>query len=208
MTPTLLKAVAAPYRYAAGWFDTAILSRERRGSGGRDWRAGIISNWASVWCAHAGGGISMKSLACTFVIFLVMGFAAGQTDTKTKADLQADAHWFDYDSKQPLDIHDKVIENFDGGTLHDITYLSPKAGPVDAYLVVPTGKGPFAAILFGHWGNGTRAEFIPEAKIYARAGAVSLIPDYPWDRHPGTRHPIISTNRMSTARLKFRPSSI
>lgn len=39
-----------------------------------------------------------------------------------------------------------------------------------------------APILFGHWGNGTRAEFIPEAKIYARAGAASLIPDYPWDR--------------------------
>lgn len=51
-----------------------------------------------------------------------------------------------------------------------------------AYLVVPKGKGPFAAVLFGHWGNGTRAEFIPEAKIYAKAGAVSLIPDYPWDR--------------------------
>ena len=52
----------------------------------------------------------------------------------------------------------------------------------ETLLVVPTGKGPFAAILFGHWGNGTRAEFIPEAKTYARAGAVSLIPDYPWDR--------------------------
>jgi cephalosporin-C deacetylase-like acetyl esterase len=39
-----------------------------------------------------------------------------------------------------------------------------------------------APILFGHWGNGTRAEFIPEAKIYARAGAASLIADYPWDR--------------------------
>jgi hypothetical protein len=77
---------------------------------------------------------------------------------------------------------DKVIEQFDGGTLHDITYASPKGGPVDAYLLVPTGNGPFAAILFGHWGNGTRAEFIPEAKIYARAGAASLIPDYPWDR--------------------------
>jgi len=37
-------------------------------------------------------------------------------------------------------------------------------------------------VLFGHWGNGTRAEFIPEAKIYAHAGAISLIPDYPWDR--------------------------
>jgi hypothetical protein len=47
---------------------------------------------------------------------------------------------------------------------------------------VPKGKGPFAAILFGHLGKGTRAEFIPKAKIYAKAGTVSLIPDYPWDR--------------------------
>jgi dienelactone hydrolase len=124
----------------------------------------------------------MKSLTCTFAFFLVMGLAAGQSDPKTTADFQTAAHWFDYDSKLSLDTHDKVIEQFDGGTLHDITYASPKGGPVDAYLVVPAGKGPFAAILFGHWGNGTRAEFIPEAKIYARAGAVSLIPDYPWDR--------------------------
>ncbi|PYK08447.1 MAG: hypothetical protein DME65_14075, partial [Verrucomicrobia bacterium] len=93
-------------------------------------------------------------------------------------------HFFDYDAKAPLDIHDKIIEGFDGGTLHDITYASPKGGPVAAYLVVPKGKGQFAAVLFGHWGNGTRTEFIPEAKLYARAGAVSLIPDYPWDRPP------------------------
>jgi hypothetical protein len=67
----------------------------------------------------------MKSLTCTFVIFLVMGFAAGQTDTKAKADFQAAAHWFDYDSKQPLDIHDKVIENFDGPAWPTSARLSP-----------------------------------------------------------------------------------
>jgi beta-lactamase class A len=107
---------------------------------------------------------------------------ADQKTTKATPDYQTALHRFDYDSKEPLDVHDKVIEEFDGGTLHDITYTSPKGGPVAAYLVVPKGKGPFAAVLFGHWGNGTRAEFIPEAKLYARAGAVSLIPDYPWDR--------------------------
>ena len=98
------------------------------------------------------------------------------------SDYQTTFHLFDYDAKAPLDIHDKIIEEFDGGSLHDITYVSPKGGPVAAYLVVPKGKGPFAAVLFGHWGNGTRTEFIPEAKLYARAGAVSLLPDYPWDR--------------------------
>lgn len=101
---------------------------------------------------------------------------------KAQPDFPSLTHLFDYDTKQPLDLQDKIIAEFADGTLHDITYASPKGGPVDAYLVLPKGKGPFAAILFGHWGNGSRAEFIPEAKIYAKAGAVSLLPDYPWDR--------------------------
>lgn len=28
----------------------------------------------------------------------------------------------------------------------------------------PNGQGPFAAVLFGHWGNGTRAEFISRSE--------------------------------------------
>ena len=108
--------------------------------------------------------------------------SAAQNIATATSDYQTTFHLFDYDAKAPLDIHDKIIEEFDGGNLHDITYVSPKGGPVAAYLVVPKGKGPFAAVLFGHWGNGTRTEFIPEAKLYARAGAVSLLPDYPWDR--------------------------
>jgi dienelactone hydrolase len=92
------------------------------------------------------------------------------------------AHLFDYDAKQPLDIQDKVIERTSDFEIHDLTYASPKGGRVPAFLVVPKGKGQFAAVLFGHYGLGTRSEFIPEAKLYAKAGAVSLIPDYPWDR--------------------------
>jgi len=118
---------------------------------------------------------------------LTASFLLAQGPGKSVSDFETAAHLFDYDASQALDIHDKIIEKFNGGTLHDITYMSPQGGRVGAYLVVPEGKGPFAAVLFGHWGNGTRAEFIPEAKIYARAGAVSLIPDYPWD-HPQPWH--------------------
>src|SRR6266536_4506531 len=124
----------------------------------------------------------MRYLSCVLMLSLISVLAAGQTEAKPAASFQSVVHLFDYDATQPLDIHDKIIEEFSDGTLHDITYASPKGGPVAAYLVVPKSKGPFAAVLFGHWGNGTRAEFIPEAKIYARAGAISLIPDYPWDR--------------------------
>ena len=117
-----------------------------------------------------------------FVSSFLSSFSFAQVNSAPAPDFHSLIHLFDYDSKQPFDIHDKIIEEFEGGAIHDITYASPKGGPVGAYLVVPKGKGPFAAVVFGHWGNGTRSEFIPEAKLYAKAGAISLIPDYPWER--------------------------
>jgi dienelactone hydrolase len=123
----------------------------------------------------------MRFLLCALLLFAChLSFA--QTKTLPSTDLNSLTHLFDYDSKSALDLQDKVIEDFDGGAIHNVTYTSPKGGTVSAYLILPKGKGPFATVLFGHWGNGTRAEFIPEAKLYAKAGVVSLIPDYPWDR--------------------------
>lgn len=89
---------------------------------------------------------------------------------------------FAYDAAHPLDVQGKVVEKGGGLALHDVTYASPKGGRVTAYLLVPEGKGPFAGILFGHWGPGNRTEFLPEAMLYARAGAVCLLVDYPWTR--------------------------
>ena len=89
---------------------------------------------------------------------------------------------FEYDARQPLDVKDTVVGETAEATIHDLTYASANQQRVGAFLVVPKGKGPFAPIVFGHWGGGSRAEFIPEAKLYARAGAISILPDYPWDR--------------------------
>jgi len=51
-------------------------------------------------------------------------------------------------------------------------------------LVVPEGKGPFAAVLWGHWywSNSSmhnRSEFLDEAIVLAHSGVVSLLPDGP-----------------------------
>ena len=146
-------------------------SRFRTRANSPEWSKRSVSSWMIRGC-----------LNCIFAVSVISTPGAAQTKSASQTGFEATARIFDYDAEQPLDVHDKIIEEFSDGTLHDITYASPKGGPVAAYLVVPKSKGPFAAVLFGHWGNGTRAEFIPEAKIYARAGAVSLIPDYPWDR--------------------------
>ncbi|MCY0725654.1 hypothetical protein OVW19_28355, partial [Klebsiella pneumoniae] len=90
----------------------------------------------------------------------------------------------DYDSKAPLDVREVGRERRDGVTIIDLTYASPRGGRVPAYMVLPQGRGPFPAILFGHWmmpGSPlkNRREFLEEAIVMARAGAVSLLIDAP-----------------------------
>src|SRR5437870_12225954 len=89
---------------------------------------------------------------------------------------------FDYDQKLPLDVKEVGFRDRNGVRIHDINYASPKFGRVTAYLVEPSVKGKYAGMVFGHWGYGNRTEFLPEAILYARAGAVSLLIDYPWVR--------------------------
>jgi len=98
-------------------------------------------------------------------------------------------HHFDYDQKAPLGIKEIGAHNRGGVVIHDISYISPKGGSVPAYLIVPDGKGPFAAVIWGHWympGSEflNRKEFLEEAVALAPAGVVSLLPDGPVAR-PG-----------------------
>ena len=96
---------------------------------------------------------------------------------------------FDYDQKASLDLQEIGVEHRGNVTIHDISYASPKGGRVPAYLVVPSGKGPFAAVIWGHWywdnsAMRNRKEFLDEAVALAPAGVVSLLTDGPVAR-PG-----------------------
>jgi hypothetical protein len=96
---------------------------------------------------------------------------------------------FGYDSRQPLETKLTLLYERKGVRTYDLLYASPKGGMVTGYLVAPSGKGPFAGIVFGHWGPGDRTEFLPEASVYAAAGAVSVLIDYPWNRPAPWRRP-------------------
>src|SRR5207245_957657 len=96
---------------------------------------------------------------------------------------------FDYDQKASLSVKEIGVVHRGDTAIHDITYSSPKGGLVPAYLVVPKGKGPFAAVIWGHWywDNSpmrNRKEFLDEAVALAEAGVVSLLTDGPIAR-PG-----------------------
>jgi dienelactone hydrolase len=90
---------------------------------------------------------------------------------------------FDYDRSLPLDLAEKLAYERDSVRVLDITYASPRGGRVTGYLVEPKkAKGRRPGVVFGHWGPGDRSEFLPEAELYARAGAVCVLIDYPWKR--------------------------
>jgi dienelactone hydrolase len=96
---------------------------------------------------------------------------------------------FDYDRHAPLNLKQIAVQHREHANVYDITYDSPKGGVVPAYLVVPKGRGPFAAVIWGHWywdnsSMRNRKQFLDEAIVLAQAGVVSLLPDGPVAR-PG-----------------------
>jgi len=101
----------------------------------------------------------------------------------------APASHFAYDPKAPLDAVTTGVETRGDVVIQDLTYASPGGGRVPAYLVVPAGRGPFAAVLWGHWywensPMKSRRQFLDEAVALARSGVVSLLTDGPVAR-PG-----------------------
>jgi len=103
---------------------------------------------------------------------------------------------FDYDQKTLLGLKQIGVQHREHADVYDITYDSPKGGVVPAYLVVPKGRGPFAAVIWGHWywansSMANRKEFLDEAIVLAQAGAVSLLTDGPLARpgHQASKDP-------------------
>ena len=118
------------------------------------------------------------------LILVLTCSVAGFGQASDKPRFEELAKQFDYDTKAPLDLKEVGREKRKGATVVDLSYASPRGGRVPAYVVVPEGRGPFAAVLFGHWMMSgsplrNRREFLEEAVVLARAGAVSLLIDAP-----------------------------
>ena len=85
---------------------------------------------------------------------------------------------YDYDRRASLDASEISVEDQGGIKVIDITFSGVGRGRVPATLVVPRGKGPFAAVVFAPCCDGKRTRFLNEALELARMGAVSLVVDW------------------------------
>jgi hypothetical protein len=93
-----------------------------------------------------------------------------------------DPSTFAYNPEAPLDLNVLSERMKNGVSIRDISYVSPHGGKVSGYLIVPPQSRSLAGLIFGHWGEGNREEFVDEAVILARLGFVSLCLDAPFRR--------------------------
>lgn len=92
----------------------------------------------------------------------------------------------DYDRTIPIDFQITDTKYYDGFLIHEINFASPVKSRVSGNIIAPLDykEKKYPSIIFMHWGQGDRSEFIWEASLYAKAGAVCLTLDATWVR-PG-----------------------
>lgn len=88
-----------------------------------------------------------------------------------------DVSMFAYNAEAPFELT-TLAEHMRGDVrIQDISFKSPLRGRVSAYLIIPTDSEVLAGLIFGHWGEGDRGEFVDEAVVLAHLGIVSLCLD-------------------------------
>src|SRR5207244_8876364 len=93
-----------------------------------------------------------------------------------------DVSTFAYDTAAPVELNVLSEQGKDGVSIQDVSFKSPLSGRVSAYLIVPPEPQPRAGLIFGHWGEGNRGEFVDEAVVLAGLGVVSICLDAPFRR--------------------------
>jgi len=91
---------------------------------------------------------------------------------------------FDYDAGRPLNYREGKVEIVGAAKITDISYDSPMIGRVPGYIVsrASAKKEKCPGIVYMHWGQGNRSEFLSEALEMTRLGAVSILIDAPFWR--------------------------
>jgi dienelactone hydrolase len=127
----------------------------------------------------------MKGRICFLFLLLSPAFAQESYDQLLR-------HW-DYDRNAVLNVKEISTVERGGAKLYEISYsapvgnradfIGPNGGLVTASLVVPSGEGPFPAVIYGHWcmpgsEKMNRSEFLDEAIVLAHSGVISLLPDH------------------------------
>ncbi|HKR13990.1 MAG TPA: hypothetical protein VJT15_18150 [Pyrinomonadaceae bacterium] len=131
----------------------------------------------------------MKALS--FFLLLAISLTA---HAQSADEASSRAVLFRYNDRAAVTVKEVSAEQRGDVTVRDITFAPAPGREIKAYLVVPSGNGPFAGVLWVHWlgeEKSNRTQFLDEAVELAPKGTVSLLVDAMWSapRWFGSRIP-------------------
>jgi dienelactone hydrolase len=119
-----------------------------------------------------------RRLAC------IVGALLSSASGPATAGASEPAALFDYDATADLKLRTAGVESRGSVTVTDLTFAGGTGADVKAYLVAPSGSGPFAGVLWVHWlgepATTNRTQFLSEAVDLAPRGFVSLLVEAMW----------------------------
>lgn len=89
---------------------------------------------------------------------------------------------FEYDNSIRAANHHSTIHSSPYFEIEAISIPSPIHGDIPGYFIMPSGEGPFPAVLFLHPAVKTKDHFLADARKLARLGFASLLIDAPMAR--------------------------
>jgi len=122
-------------------------------------------------------------LSCFLVILVLCG---GNIVAQGKS-FPESARLYEYDRKAPLDVKEISVEDRGRIKVYKLSYSGAGRGHVPAHLVVPAGRGRFAAVVFAPCCDGNVRPFLGEALELANRGVVSLLIDWNAENRPEYR---------------------
>lgn len=118
--------------------------------------------------------IRIRSAAC-FALSAVIAGCGSSTPAHTSQARSGERLAFGYDPSQPLDYVDRGRIDQGAGpvAVHDVSFRSERQR-VSGYLLLPSSRGSWPAVVFVHGSGGDRRELLAEARQLARRNVVAL----------------------------------
>lgn len=94
-------------------------------------------------------------------------------------------HLYDYNAGAPLNVKQLSTRKAGGAIIRDLSFRGPRGDRVPAYLVLPTGRGPFPAVVIQPGSGQGRRFGLGLARLLARHGLASFLSQPPLARSGG-----------------------
>jgi dienelactone hydrolase len=103
---------------------------------------------------------------------------------------------FSYNRNVPFDFKVERIIIKDYILRNSILFKNNKSENISAYLIEPKAIGKFPAVIYQHWGEDDKNQFLEEAERMAEKGFICLLINAPWLRPQHKNKPFLQNSNQ------------